>query len=409
MGKLANHRKTGDQWLVRRLNTAVILNCLRLNAPQSRAEISGKTGLNRSTVSSIIGTLIQDGLVQEIEFQKDKVGRPGMLLELSPGGACAIGVETGVNFLSIMLADFVAQPIWRKRVAMDPEVGQAAFIEHTGDLIQEALNQAQQTGSQPLGICVGVPGLVDVWPGELVFAPNLKWAHVPLRQMLMKRFDVPVFIENDANAAALGEYYFGVAREIENFIYLSADVGLGGGVVLGGKLFRGNSGYAGEVGHMALDPNGPLCGCGRRGCWESLVGPRVVVQNIQATLRNGTTSLVRELAQGDIDSITFDHVIEAAHANDSLALDALKDIARWLGFGIANLVNIFNPQLVVLGGALARASTILIPVIETTVRENALGQPCESLKIAISAYGSEACIVGAASIVLEEILGYPIP
>jgi len=218
-----------------------------------------------------------------------------------------------------------------------------------------------------------------------------------------------VFVENDANAAALGEYYFGVAREVENFIYLSADVGLGGGIILGGKLFRGNGGYAGEVGHMAFDPNGASCGCGRRGCWELLVSPRVVVQNIRATLRNGADSLIRELVNGDLDHLTFDQVIEAAQADDPVALSALQDVARWLGIGIANLVNTFNPELVVLGGGLARASQVLTPVIETTVCANALERPRQALKIAISAYGSEACIVGAAAIVLDEILRYPFP
>lgn len=395
--------------LVRRLNTAIILDCLRLNAPLSRARISSRTGLNRSTVSSIVSQLIQEKLVREIEFQKDKLGRPGMLLELSPDGACAIGVEIGVDFVSIMLADFAAKPIWRKRVALDPEIGQSAFINRAGNLIQKALNQAREKGSRPLGIGVGVPGLVDVQQGELVFAPNLKWSHVPLRQVLMERFDMPVFVENDANAAALGEYYFGVAREVENFIYLSADVGLGGGIILGGKLFRGNGGYAGEVGHMAFDPNGASCGCGRRGCWELLVSPRVVVQNIRATLRNGADSLIRELVNGDLDHLTFDQVIEAAQADDPVALSALQDVARWLGIGIANLVNTFNPELVVLGGGLARASQVLTPVIETTVCANALERPRQALKIAISAYGSEACIVGAAAIVLDEILRYPFP
>ena len=409
MSKIANRRKTGDQMLVRQLNTAVILDCLRLNSPLSRAETSSKTGLNRSTVSSIVNQLVQEGLVREIEFQKDKLGRPGMLLELSPDGACAIGAEIGVGFVSIMLADFGAKPIWRKRVAVDPEIEQPAFIKRAGDLIQEALARAKRQGSRPLGIGVGVSGLVDVQQGELVFAPNLKWSHVPLRQMLMERFDVPVFVENDANAAALGEYYFGVARGVENFIYLSADVGLGGGIVLGGKLFRGNGGYAGEVGHMAFDPNGDLCGCGRRGCWELLVSPRVVVRNIQATLQNGADSLIRQLADGDLDNITFDQVIEAAQANDQVALCALQDVARWLGIGIANLVNTLNPELVVLGGELARASKALTPVIETTVRENALEQPRKALKIAVSAYGSEACVVGAAAIVLDEILRYPFP
>lgn len=409
MEQIATRRKTADQALVRRLNTAILLDHLRLDAPLSRAEISNKTHLNRSTVSSIIAELLREGLVREIELQKDKLGRPGMLLELNPEGACAIGAEIGVDFVSIMLADFGGKPIWRKRVPIDPSIGQPAHIKRAGDLIGNALKHAGKSDLRPLGIGVGVPGLVDVVEGELVFAPNLKWRHVPLRQILTERFDLPVFVENDANAAALGEYYFGVARGVANLIYLSADVGLGGGIVLSGKLFRGKSGYAGEIGHMTIDPDGTLCGCGRRGCWESLVSPRIIVQNIRALLRNGTKSMIRDLAKDNPDCITFDHVIQAAQSGDAVALNALQQVARWLGIGIANLVNTFNPELIVIGGALARASAILIPVIETTVRENALQEPLETVKIAISAFGPEACIVGAAAIVLDEILRYPFP
>jgi glucokinase-like ROK family protein len=328
---------------------------------------------------------------------------------LSPDGACAIGVQIGVDFISVMLADFMTKPLWHKRVEVRPTIGQTELIKDAGDLIRQALRRAKRTGSQMLGMCVGVPGLVDLGLGELVFAPNLKWHHVPLRQMLSKRFNVPVFVENDANASALGEYYFGVARAVKNFIYLTADVGLGGGIILGGKLFRGIGGYAGEVGHMSFDPNGALCECGRRGCWESLVSPRSVVRNIQTLLRNDNASTIRDLVSGDLDAITFGIVLQAANANDPIALRALHDVGRWLGVGIANLVNAFNPELVVLGGALARASAVLTPVIETTVKENALRQPQAALKIATSAYGDEACVVGAVAIVLDEILRYPFP
>jgi len=402
-------RQTGDQMLVRRLNTAIILDCLRLNAPLSRADISSRTGLNRSTVSSIVNELVKGGLVRETEFQKDKLGRPGLSLELAPNGACAIGVQMGVDFISVMLANFVAEPIWSKRIALDSTIDQASFVKSLGDLIQQALTQARRRKSKPLGIGVGVPGLVNLQEGKIALAPNLGWHDVPLREMLVKRFDVPVFVENDANASALGEYYFGIARQVNDFIFLTADVGVGAGIILNGKLFRGNSGYAGEVGHMSFDPNGEMCGCGRRGCWESQVSPRSAIKKIQATLqKNGTASIIRDLTQNRIDKITFDLVLQAAQSRDPLALDTLQEVARWLGLGIANLVNAFNPELIVLGGALARASEILAPIIETTVEQNALRQPHESLKIAVSAYGAEACVVGAAAIVLDEILRYPV-
>lgn len=395
--------------LVRRLNTAIILDCLRLNAPLSRADISSHTGLNRSTVSSIVNELVKGRLVRETEFQKDRLGRPGLSLELSPDGACAIGVQMGVDFISVMLADFVAKPIWSKRITIDSNVEQMLFIQSIGDLIQEALKQTKRQKSKPLGIGVGVPGSVDLRQGKIVLAPNLQWHDVPLRDILAKRFDLPVFAENDANASALGEYYFGIARRVNNFIFLTADVGIGGGIVMDGKLFRGNRGYAGEVGHMSFDPHGELCGCGRRGCWESIVSPRSVIRKIRSSLeKDSATSLIHDLVQGQLDRITFDLVLQAADANDSLALDTLREVARWLGIGIANLVNIFNPELIVLGGALARANQVMAPIVEATVHENALKQTHESLKIATSLFGEEACVVGAAAIVLDEILRYPL-
>ncbi len=322
---------TADQLFVRKHNTAVILDCLRLNAPLSRADISNKTGLNRSTVSSIVNELILNRRVRETKLQESKLGRPGMSLELSPDGACAIGVEIGVNFISILLADFVAQPMWRHRIAIDSQLEQKVFIDRTKNLVQEALSRANARGSHPVGIGVGVPGLVNIERGELMFAPNLKWSNVPLRDLLTNCFDLPVYVENDANAAALGEYYFGVARGVQTLIYVSADVGLGGGIVLGGKLFRGSGGYAGEVGHISVNPDGELCGCGRRGCWETVIGPRAVVRQVRKTLSSGTASLIRDLAKDDLQSITFDHVIQAAEAGDAVAVEALREVGMWLG------------------------------------------------------------------------------
>lgn len=406
---MSNQPATADQAFVRKHNTAIILDRLRLHAPLSRADISNQTGLNRSTVSSIVNELIRARLVRETELLKSKLGRPGMSLELSPEGACAIGAEIGVNFISIMLADFVAQPIWRTRVPSDPEMGQAALVECVEDLIDQALSHAHAHGSRPLGIGVGVPGLVDIQRGELMFAPNLKWTNVPVGEMLTRRFHMPVYVENDANAAALGEYYFGVARGVENFIYLSADIGLGSGIILGGKLFRGSGGYAGEVGHITISPNGETCGCGRKGCWELLIGPRAVVKNIRATLNRGADSLLRQMANDDLDRITFLQVIEAAEQGDQVALDALHEAGKWLGVGIVNLINTFNPELIVLGGGLARASNILIPVIDATVQAEAMPPALPVLKIATSAHRSEACVVGAAALVLDEILRYPWP
>jgi glucokinase-like ROK family protein len=399
---------TADQGTIRKLNTAILLDALRRFAPLSRAELAARTGLNRSTVSIIVNNLIEEGFIQETDLQSAKVGRPGMLLELDPKGGFAVGIELGVDFISVILTDFVARVQWREQVCSDPNEDQISILDRAAALTQHALDYGQSQGLRPLGIGMGVPGLVDLRQGKLVFAPNLHWNNVPLRLIWSQRFNLPIFVENEANAAALGEYYFGIARGVDNFIYLSAGIGLGGGIVIDGKLFRGSNGYASEVGHMTVDPNGELCGCGKRGCWETQVGPRAVLRRVRKTLETGVPSILCDIVQDDLERITFESVVQAARQEDPVALRALQDVGERLGIGVANLVNIFNPELIVLGGALNLASTILLPIVESNMCENALPPACEGVRVAASAHGIDACLMGAIALVLEEILREPI-
>jgi glucokinase-like ROK family protein len=398
---------TADQGLIRKLNTAVVLDVLRRFAPLSRAELAARTGLNRSTVSIIVNSLIEEGFVQETDLQSSKIGRPGMLLVLNPKGGFAVGVEIGVDFISVILTDFIANVLWRRWESSDPAADQIRILDRASDLTQEAIDVGLSQGLRSLGIGVGVPGLVDIRQGKLVFAPNLHWNNVPLRLMWSQRFDLPIFVENEANAAALGEFYFGAARGTDSFIYLSAGIGLGGGVIIDGKLFRGSDGYAGEVGHMTVEPGGELCGCGKRGCWETKVGPRAVLSRVRQTLANGAPSIITDLAGGDLDRVTSDIVVKAACLGDSVALEALQDVGKYLGIGVGNLINIFNPELIVLGGALSLANEFLLPVIENTVCGSALKPSCENVKFAASAHGADACVMGAVALVLDDILREP--
>jgi predicted NBD/HSP70 family sugar kinase len=230
---------------------------------------------------------------------------------------------------------------------------------------------------------------------------------VPVRDVLASHFDCPIYVENEANAAALGEFYFGAVRNVKDFIYLSAGVGLGSGIVMGGKLFRGMFGYAGEAGHMTLDVNGEICGCGKRGCWETFVGPRAVEQRVRQSLTLGAKSILHDMAKGDLQNIVFDDVVQAAQSGDQTAIDALGQVAFYLGIGIANLVNLFNVEVIVLGGALINASSILLKDVEPVVFANTLAPGREHLKIIPSAHGTDACIMGAIALVLDDILREP--
>ena len=397
--------KTADQTLVRELNTSLVLESLRTSGPLSRASLSSILGLNRSTVSSVINALVEEKMVREIGLESTTRGRPGMLLDLDPDGGCAVGVEIGVDFISVILTDFTAEILWRRRVASDPAEGQDAILSRSEELVRVALDVCLTRDLPQIGIGVGLPGLVDVRQGTLVFAPNLGWRDVPLQAMWEGRFDLPVFVENEANAAALGEYYFGVAQDVRNLIYLSAGVGLGGGIMINGKLFRGSSGYAGEIGHMTVDPDGLLCGCGKRGCWETLVGPRAIVRRVRERADDG--GILSRLVDGDGSLVDMSVVVEAAKAGDEPTRTALEEVGEHLGVGIANLVNAFNPEMVVLGGALSLASAFLMPSIERTVNMHVLSQPGDVVAIACSAHGADACVMGAVALVLDDILRQP--
>ncbi len=397
------------QNLVKQLNSALILERLLINSPLSRAQLAQQTGLNRSTISSLVSDLIARCLVREVGLEAaDSRGRPGMLLELNPGGGCIVGVEINVEYVAIILTNFTAQTLWQRHVTFAEGKPQAEVLALTERLIEEALRAGRAHGLTPLGIGLGAPGMVDTTTGTLIFAPNLKWREVPFRDIWGQRFGVPLYVDNDGNAAALGEYYFGVAKGHDHFLYIGTGAGLTGGLMLNGSIYRGIGGYAGEIGHIIVESGGELCSCGRRGCWETLVAPRAVTRGVIHALNNGAPSIILDLAGGDLRRITMELVVEAADKGDRLALDTLADIAAHLGSGIANLVNIFNPELIVLGGALLLASDYLLPAISRIVNAEALPDHSRMVALTLSAQGVHASPKGAVAMVIDGIVRDPI-
>ena len=259
----------------------------------------------------------------------------GVLLELNPEAGTILGLEIGVDFILLMLTDFKAQVLWRWEERngdnRDPEWALGRVCE----LIEQAFAKSREFGLSVLGIGVGIPGLVDVETGVVLFAPNLRWKDVPVRDVLRKRFPVPIIVDNDANTAALGEKYFGAAQDSDIFVYLTVGVGLGGGVFIGDQLYRGHRGYAGEVGHMTLVENGMVCNCGNRGCWETLVSQTAVLNRVKRAIQAGEST---KLVSDEDGSIVIGDVLRATHENDPVARAALQETGHYLGIGIANLV-----------------------------------------------------------------------
>ena len=401
--------RTGDQTLVRDINLSSVLRYLQSAAPISRAQIAGMTGLNKSTVSSLVEELIDRGLVHEIGLNSSGTGRPSTLLEPNPQAGMIIGAELGVDFYSVIVTNFVGQMIWRRQQEADPASEQDLAISQLLQLVDEAVAFGRAQGARLLGVGVASPGTVNVESGMLAFAPNLHWRHVPLQKILSEHTGLSVKVDNDANAAALGEHLFGVARQAQDFIFVFTGVGIGGGLFLNGELYRGASGFAGEIGHTTLmvEPFQSPCHCGNRGCWETYANQYSIIESVRARLEVRRNSLIPEIMAERHSPITLSIIIEAAKAGDSEAIEALTEAGAAIGLGVANLINIFNPEMIVIGGPLSAAGEFLLPAILERAQLRSLPDLQSQARIVLSASGADASLIGAVALVVESILQQP--
>lgn len=267
---------TTDQATVREIKLSAVLRFLYHEAPLSRSQLALKTGLNKSTVSSLVEDLLARNLVCETGINSAGKGRPATLLEINPQAGAVIAVELGVDFVSAATIDFKGRILWRRLEGADPAASQEKTLGQTQALVEQAIELCREERERILGLSFSIPGTVDGQAGVLIFAPNLKWRNVHLRQIFSQRTGLAVFIENDANAAAVAEHLFGVARSLHDFLFVFAGVGLGSGLFLNDQLYRGNGGYAGEIGHTPIiaKPFEQACQCGKRGCWETYTTTR---------------------------------------------------------------------------------------------------------------------------------------
>jgi glucokinase-like ROK family protein len=400
--------RTGDQALVREINLSIILNALRDHSPISRASLAATTGLNKTTVSSLVQQLIDAHFVSEIGAGRtEEMGRPGILLELNPRAGCIIGAEIGVDFISVIVTDFAAEVLWSHQEQTEAHSSRESIISRTLDVIKEGIEQTRGQCKAVLGLGLGLPGIVDVGSGTLLFAPNLRWRDVPLREILQAEFDFPIYVDNEANMATLGESYFGVARGARSVLYVSAGVGLGGGIVLDGRILSGTAGFAGEVGHMTMVIDGLECNCGNRGCWETLVSQEALYRRIRNEVASGKSTSLAPYVADKSEALTVPLIVEAARSGDKVALAALEETAYYLGIGLANLVNALNPEIVVFGGILSVANEFLMPVVNRIIKERALRWSFDSMQLLAAAHGVDACVMGGIASVYHQILSQP--
>ncbi|RBY76293.1 ROK family transcriptional regulator [Blastococcus sp. TF02-09] len=391
-----------DQSAVRRGNLGRVLRLLRDEGPRSRARIAEETGLNKATVSSLVAELAERGLVTDGDVDRGgSVGRPGLLVQLDGRAVCAIGVELNVDFVAILVLDLRGDVLLQHRMALDvPALGAEGTLDEVARLVQQA--RAATAHAVPVGLTVAVPGLVRSVDGVVTFAPNLGWRDVPVLAGLTARLapDHPVRVENDANLSAIAEWASGPEARTPNLVYLTGEVGVGGGVIVDGRLLRGTAGFAGEVGHNPLGDPSVVCGCGRRGCWETAVGLGALLRAAADPgdpVRDSSRDLETRLAE----------IAARADAGDRRTLDALAEVGAALGTGAAVLINVVDPEVVLLGGYFAVLGRFLVEPMTEALRRRVFAADRAGARVVLSTLGFTAAVRGGAHVALESVFDDP--
>ena len=385
-------------------NLRAVLNILLHNAYVSRVRIAQLTGLSTTTVTNLITELLEQGIVAEEgpeQLQRARgVGRPRTALRLVPEARYAVGVHIGVGSLHVAVTDLFGHKVAAVRQTHPLDRPARDVLDLIADMVTRAIADTGADSDRILGVGVGASGLVDPQTGVNVLAPNLGWHNVPVRDWLAERLDLPVFVDNNVRAMALSEAMFGAGQDVQVLAYVYVRVGVGAGFVVDGELYRGGAG-AGEIGHVVLIADGGQpCRCGNTGCLETLVSESAFLALAeQIAAREPDGLLARELAGAHVAPI--DAVFAAARAGDPSVQAMLDERARYMGIGLANLVNTLSPELIILGGIFAQGQDVLFPAVAQTLHQTAFADLGERVQLAAPSFGHDAGVVGAAALALN--------
>ena len=385
---------------MRALHSRLILNLLWTEQEISRAELSRRTSLSRSTVSAIVNDLLITGMVKEARAGVSTGGRRPIMLEFRDKASSIVGIELGATHISCVLTDLRCKVRARWSASVPVRDQPKVALEKMISGVHSVLEADGVQPSRLLGIGVAVPSPVDSRrPGELLPLIVPKWRGYNISSHLEKSFSRPVFIDNDANLGALAELWWVAAPAVKNLAYIKVATGIGAGLIIDGRVFRGSAGIAGEIGHTAIDSSGARCTCGLNGCLTTFIGTQFLLE--RAADHTRASGSPRPAPR------TLDELVDAALAGEPNAVELIRYTGRRLGIGVANLLNLLNPDTVVLGGGITRAGDLLVGAVRETVAQMSLAESISHADIRVSGLDEWGIAVGAATLVLESALHAP--
>jgi len=388
-----NSIKPGNRNLIRSINRSILLNAIKTQGEVSRVALVHMTGLSPATVTTITGQLILEGLVFEKAVGDSAGGRPPIMLALNPRGGFVIGIKLMEGRAVGALTDFNATILVKDSIDLaDKQV--ETSVEALVTLVNRLTHSGGIKKKQLMGVGIGLAGVIDFAHGIVRQNPFLGWNNILLRDLLEARMRVPVYIDNDVNTLTLSEKWLEPGPAEDNFIVITLGRGIGMGIVINGQIYRGKGGGAGEFGHIMVEPNGPPCDCGRQGCLETLINDRALVTQARREVDAGITDL--------------DDLISRVAAGQREAVQVFVRAGRLLGVQIANLVNLFDPKLIIISGEGIRMGDVFFSAVRDAFHDCVMPSLVQDTEIRVNSWGDDIWALGAASLVIAEIFISPI-
>ena len=399
-------QRTGDLKLIQELNRSIVLKTIQNYGPISRSEIAKKYKISSTTVTAAVRELIQQGFVYEDGVGKSSGGRKPILVKFFSDSKFIIAVAITNSSIIIAETNLEAKVRRQKKFPVHNLTGKLVI-----DYLIKSISQFLEVYpdlKKCIGISINFPGIIDVKREVIGENTKLKLKNVPLKEIMKEQFKLKIWLENDSNAIVLAEKRFGAYRKFKNLVYITIDDGVGAGIVVNGHILRGCNGGTGEFGHTTIDKNGIRCDCGNRGCLENYVNWPAVYSKVLSSIEQGINTVMFEMVKGDINQITPSIFRSALEKNDKLAKKIMRQTAVYLATGIVNLVNLLNPDIIILGGKVAYGNHFLIDQVKKLVFQRALTNSTERLEICPISLGKDFRIIASAAIPLQEIFHFSI-
>jgi len=397
-----NKKDIKNQALKRHLQKKKILNILYKDGPKSNRQISNITHLSSPTIFRLLKDLISEKLVVDFGTGDSIGGRRPNIYGINPDSIYILGIDIGRNIRRFAIHDFHNESVTDVVSLPGKLENKPETIDNVHKQSLDIIKEAKIDYSKIMGVGIVLPGLINTQTGKSY--SYLNYNDKPVSQLFEKKFNLPVFTDNDSNLMALGEHSFGLAKGKENVLCIKLEAGIGMGIIVNGKLYHGKSGFAGEFGHTIIQENGLLCTCGKKGCLETMASEKALIRMAKEGIKKGKTSIITHIVNNKFENITTDVVLEAAEKEDYFAIDILSEVGHYLGKGIATLIHLFNPEMIIIGGKMAKAGQYLTDSVKQTLNKRTFSLVRKDTKIFASELGEQSDVLGATSLAMKRIL-----